>query len=272
MAHRVLLYFPMESAPALDRLTGGLASRGVDLSAWRPEFLLRRLQRGALLSGDVFVDRHVERILDCPLALQAFLNDLSIGVSRFFRDALAFAALEVVLVHFSRSGDPFTVLSLGCARGQETWSVAMLLAERNAQAGVIGIDRDPIQLEGAWHGRYDFDDVSEVSLARARRWFTSQGGAYVISPELRPRVRFEQADLAKANLAALSPACPVNVVLCRNVLLYLSNEGRRRLLTEIRRVLAPGGVLLLGPADPHQDGPEWDLLSSDVRLYRKRAP
>ena len=75
-----------------------------------------------------------------------------------------------------------------------------------------------------------------------------------------------------ADLGALSPEVPVKVVLCRNVLLYLSNEGRRRLLAQIQRTLAPEGDLLLGMADPHQEGPDWEVLASELRLYRKRSP
>jgi len=260
----------MTATPAVDRLVAGLASRGVDVSEWGREFLLRRLRRGALLSGDVFVDRHVDRILDDAPVLDAFLRDLSVGVSRFFRDPVAFGVLEVLLPSLTRSPAPLTALSLGCAQGQEVWSLAMLLAEQEVPFEVVGVDRHPAFLASAQEGLYTFDDVEEVTLARARRFLVEREGHHLVAPILRPFARFECADITDVDLSCLSRTQKVQLIACRNVLIYLSPVARRQLIDACVEHLAPGGLLMLGSADPRPEHPHIEPVFEAVRMYRRK--
>lgn len=263
----------MVASPALHRLTEGLVAHGVDLSPWRPEFLLRRLQRSALLSGDVFLDRHVERLLGSEDALGSFLRDLSIGVSSFFRDPLPFAALEELVIRdlVREATAPPKVVSLGCARGQEAWSVSMLLAERCPRFGVIGLDRHPALLAEATEAIYPPAELESVSFGRLKRFFVAEGDHFGISWELRPFVSFEEYDFGDGQMPGWLEPESIDLVLCRNVFIYLRREARSRLLDGIARALRPRGALMLGTADEMQERPDFVRLCDRVGLYRREA-
>ena len=263
VARRLLCARRMSDFSPLERLADGLRPRGVDVGLWREEFLLRRLRRGALLSGDVFLDRHVERLLEAPESLDRFLEDLSIGVSAFFRDPLPFAWLQTQVVPelCRRTRSPRAV-SIGCATGQEAWSLAMLLAERTDSFDLLGVDRSLALLTTAREGRYADADVAGVTLQRLDRWFVHRGEHYEVAAPLRPFVRFEHHDAAAGTLPSEVLPGSVDLLLCRNVLIYLSERSRSALLEAMVKALAPGGYLVVGDAEkvpPRADlqpGPE----------------
>ena len=261
----------MVASPALHRLTEGLVAHGVDLSPWRPDFLLRRLQRSALLSGDVFLDRHVERLLGSEDALGSFLRDLSIGVSSFFRDPLPFAALEELVIRdlAREAAAPPRVLSLGCARGQEAWSAAMLLAERCSRFSVIGVDRHSGLLAEAAEGTYSAAELENVSFGRLKRFLIAEGEQYGMSWELRPFVSFEEYDFGDGDLPPWVEPESFDLVLCRNVFIYLRREVRGKLLDGIAGALRSRGALLLGPADEMPERSDFVRLCDRVGLYRR---
>lgn len=253
---------------ALDRLIRGIVGSGIDLSGWKPGFVLRRLQRGALVSGDVFLDRHVDRLLADRPSLEAFLDDLSIGVTDFFRDTLAFAELEeVALPELARRTSAPRVLSLGCAQGQEPWSLAMLLAERFDDFEVLALDRKASFLDAAREGVYLASELERVSLGRVTRFFTRAAESFSISPTLRPYVQFALHDLADGALPAHFVDRSFDLVLCRNVVIYLAEPARHTLMDSIRRVLKQGGTLMLGAADSVPSPAAFSRRAASVPLF-----
>lgn len=263
----------MQSVSAIQRLTTGLAEHGVDLTPWQPSFLLRRLQRAAMLSGDVFLDRHVERLLAEPACRAEFLRELSIGVSEFFRDALPFASLEEELLpelarltHFPRA------LSIGCAQGQEAWSLAILLAERFEHFHVLAVDRHPGLIDRALHARYSRDELSRVSLGRVERWFVpEENGSFHVHPDLSTHVRFELQELSDGSLPAHLEPGAVHLVLCRNVFIYLSAHARSALLDSVAAALCKGGFLMLGAADQLPPHPAFSAVEGRPGFFRREA-
>lgn len=271
MACRLLCLRAMPALPsAYHQLRIGLASYGVDLGTWRPEFIMRRLRRAALLSGDVFVDRHVERLIGDARAAESFLDDLSIGVSEFFRDPLSFAFLEELTIpELCRAEAPPRALSLGCARGQEAWSVAMLLAERREDFEVLGLDRHAPFIEAARRGVYERPDLERVSFGRMHRWFEPGNGSWTITPSLQSNVRFAVKDLAEAALADAVAPRSVQLVLCRNVFIYFSRRARERLVEAISQIVSPGGFLVLGSADVMPETGDFEQVSTRGRVFRR---
>lgn len=260
----------MQTHPAFERLASGLAEQGVDLLAWRPEYIIRRLRRTALLSGDVFLDRHVDRLLEDARARDTFLNDLSIGVSEFFRDALPFAWLEeVALPELERTTPRPRALSVGCAHGQETWSLAMLLAERFASFEVTGLDRQPDFAAAGRRGVYTEADVFRVTHGRVRRWFSVEADCFVITQALRPHVRFEVHDLSFGALPQSVARASVELILCRNVFIYMAPPLRELLIEAMVEALAPGGWLMLGTADCAPKHPALVPVVPEGRALRK---
>ncbi len=257
-----------DSSP-LERLADGLRPRGVDVGAWREEFILRRLRRGALLSGDVFLDRHVERLLEAPESLDRFLEDLSIGVSAFFRDPLPFAWLEAQVVpELHRRRASVRAVSVGCAGGQEAWSVAMLLAERAEAFEVTGLDRSGPLLAVAEEGSYAEGDVEGVTLQRLQRWFVQKEGRYDIAAPLRPFVHFSRHDVGGGRLPQALGAGTVDLLLCRNLLIYLSEHARTALVDAMVAALSPGGFLVIGSAE--KLSPRADLVPGPDRTCTLR--
>jgi chemotaxis protein methyltransferase CheR len=174
----------------------------------------------------------------------ALLDALSVPETRMFRaapqlDALAEGAL--------RGRDRLRLVSAGCATGEEAWTLAILAAQRMGDWQVEGIDLSRPAIAAAEAATYHLgppDALREVPPA-ARAALVVAGQAFSPAPALRPRVRFRRANLLDPGL----PVAAADAILCRNVLIYMTEAARLLVLSRLLAALAPRGVLVLGPTD-----------------------
>ena len=201
-------------------------------------------------------------------------RDLLIGVTRFFRDPEAFALLEQrilpeLLAREPRNA-PLRLWVAGCATGEEAYSLAILLQELSAKYGerpikIFATDVHRGSLEHATAGVYGEDAIANVSPDRLARYFMQTGNTYQVVPELRQMVVF-----AQHNVISDAPFTRVDLITCRNLLIYLQPPAQQRVLSFFHFALTQAGVLFLGPSEslgPLADG--FEIIDKHWQLYRK---
>src|SRR5262245_15350594 len=210
-----------------------------------------------------------------PKELDAIFSDVLISVTSFFRNPEVFDFLkENVFLKFFRGHkeDPIRCWVLGCSTGQEAYSIAMLLDEffakesRRPKIQVFASDLNEGLLTKARAGLYTKSVVQDLSPERLRRYFVEEDGGYRVSKALRDSVVF-----ARQNLLHDPPFSRMDLVSCRNVLIYLDGQIHRRIIPTFHYALKPRGLLLLGSSE--SVGPFTELfapLDKKFKVYEKR--
>jgi chemotaxis protein methyltransferase CheR len=185
--------------------------------------------------------------------LRSLLPLVTVGKTEFFRDTRQFTALEQVilpeLLTFARTeGRPLRIWSAGCATGEEPYSVAMLCHELGAKRhefDVWATDLNPAAIETAIKGHFPVRRMVGLTEERIGRWFTLVGNGYQAVPALRTSVRFEAMNLAAPVFHTVDPGA-LDLILCRNVIIYFAQPTIQTLMEKFYDALRVGGVLLLG--------------------------
>lgn len=194
--------------------------------------------------------------------------------SFWFRDQKPFDAVAELMGDHAGPG-PFKVLSLACSTGQEPYSVALLATRRwgdlaPAHLKVLACDISDVALSRAREGVYEQTEVSRGLPAQLlSRHFRRQGSRWELDPSVRRLVEFRQADLR-----GTLPATPGgwDLVLCRNVLIYMDAATREQVVAAVARQLRPGGHLLLGSGEPSPPAPAWSSERvAGCRVFRRQA-
>jgi len=239
---------------ALNVLAALLESRtGQQIAAnreWRIETALKPLLRER---GFETLDQLVVDLMRRPDLADQVVDVLLNQESSFFRDS---AVLEMIAeaaeaMRAENPGRRLRVWSAGCSIGQEPLSLAMLFTERDEVSGavspeIVATDVSEAALSRARAGRYSqFEIQRGLPVRRMVRWFDSVGADWVAKPELVRQISFRKLNLVADPL----PIGRFDVILCRNVLLYLSPALRRRVLDRLSEVARPGGLLVLGAGE-----------------------
>lgn len=242
---------------------------GLDLGAYRSDSMERRVQAALHRMGVSRLEDFLARARQDPSLLKDLVGRLTIHVSEFFRNPELFAVLErQILPELRGRFGALRVWSAGCSNGAEAYSVAMLLAEADPKGGwsVLGTDVDPTVLEQAEEGRYRDADVRHVDPRRRARFFVREGEFWRVRPELRQRVRFRRHDLLADPFGG-----PWHLVLCRNVVIYFTEDAKRTLYRRFVAALETGGYLFVGAAEQVLGAREMGLESASPFFYRKFA-
>jgi two-component system CheB/CheR fusion protein len=229
-------------------------SRCFDFTGYKRSTLVRRVStRMALLGLDTFAS-YLDFLQVDPEEFTHLFDALLINVTAFFRDPPAWDHLagEVLpkLVAGKPAGEAIRVWSAGCASGEEAYSLAMLLAEQLGpdlmpeRVKIYGTDVDEDALTTARHGTYPAKAVNAVPEELLARYFETSGRQYVVRKELRRMVIFGRHDLVQA-----APISHIDLLACRNTLMYLNAETQARVLNRLNFALEEGGVLFLGKAE-----------------------
>ena len=238
---------PEEQQQALREIFTQLRLRtGHDFSNYKRPTLLRRIERRVNLRGLPNLPAYAAFIRERPEEAQGLLKDLLISVTNFFRDAKAFAALEhevLPRILQEKTADaPLRVWVAGCATGEEAYSLAMLCAERTLgvldapQVQIFATDIDEQALATARDGLYTLNDAADVSPERLGRFFTPEGDQYRIRRELREMILF-----AHHNVLKDPPFSHLDLVTCRNMMIYLNQTAQERVMETLHFALDPGG-------------------------------
>lgn len=248
----------------------------VDFGSYKPPTIQRRVtRRMALVHMDTLEDyaRHLEGNAD---ELQALYQDCLITVTSFFRDPEVFQVLcEKVLPLLLKGrppGAPIRVWVPGCATGEEVYSIVMCLLERagelrgNPTFQVFGTDLSEEALDQARSARYPADIAQDVAPERLQRFFTEVGGRYQVAKAIRDLCVFARHDLTRD-----PPFGRMDLISCRNMLIYLEPRVQQRVMSIFHYALRPSGFLMLGASETA--GASHDLFApvdTKQRIYSKR--
>jgi two-component system CheB/CheR fusion protein len=226
---------------------------GVDFSLYKSSTIRRRITRRMVLNRQATLARYADFLGENTAEVAALYADALINVTSFFRNAGAFAALQhkVFLKLLQEPGaDAVRVWVLGCAGGQEAYSIAMAFTEladkfpRARKLQVFATDLNEANLAKARHGFYSRTMVQDVSPERLRRFFVEEDGGYRINKPLRELVVF-----ARQNVINDPPFSRLDLISCRNVMIYFESGLQKKLLPAFHYALKPGGCLLLGASE-----------------------
>ncbi|MGX7708562.1 CheR family methyltransferase [Methylobacterium sp. Gmos1] len=227
---------------------------GHDFHGYKQNTFLRRVHRRMQVVQVETIEAYVEHLRADPDEVQNLFNDLLIGVTQFFRDHREFELLEAEVIPrlFSGkgSGDQVRVWVLGCATGEEAYSIGILLREHMAkldavpQVQIFATDIDGRALASARVGRYTEGVARQVRPDRLARWFVKEGATYSVVKELREMCIFSQHNVIKD-----APFSRLDLISCRNLLIYLNGELQNRVIPLFHFALRPGGFLFLGNSE-----------------------
>lgn len=250
--------------------------RQFELGAYKDRCMRRRIAKRVRASG-VAPAQYPAHLAGSDDELDALLATLSIHVSQFFRNPETFRILErhvlPELCRLARAAGRSEVRlwSVGCAGGEEPYSLA-LLADELAPAGlgvaILATDVSEPVLAAAREARYEPSRLAEVPPGVRSRYFTAEAGRFRLDERVRAMVRFE-----RHNVMAAEAFPPADLILCRNVLIYFSRAEQARILARFAAALPEGGALVLGRAEALA-GPERALFRAEFpteRIYRRTA-
>ena len=250
------------------------AKTGHDFSGYRRATVLRRVQRRVHSTRSADLSDYLAHLTSSSDEAQALLNDLLITVTSFFRDPAAFEALErEVLPKLFAEADPTDGLRVwvaGCATGEEAYSLAMVLTEQAELLDspppiqVFATDVHEKSFSIAREGFYPESIASDVPAARLERFFSREPGGFRVKTVIREKVLF-----ANHNVLRDPPFLRLDLVTCRNLLIYLGRDAKRRVASAFHFGLRSGGYLLLGTSEAVDDTSKlFSVVDKKQRIYR----
>jgi two-component system CheB/CheR fusion protein len=248
----------------------------IDFSHYKASTVTRRIERRLALNRSLDLDTYVEQLRRDRRELNSLYEDLLIGVTRFFRDDDAFDVLtdRIIpeMVERTPPDEQIRVWVPGCATGQEAYSIAILLHEalrarqRPINVKILATDVHKSSLDAASAGWYSEQQIAGVSPQRLERFFTRKQNGYQISQDLRESIVF-----APHNLLRDAPFTKLDLITCRNLLIYFQPHAQKTVLTLFHFCLKPGGILFLGSSEsPGGLIDEFDTIDEHAKIYKKR--
>ncbi|HEY0074224.1 MAG TPA: PAS domain S-box protein, partial [Abditibacteriaceae bacterium] len=249
---------------------------GHDFSNYKRPTLLRRIERRINVYQLPSLEDYVLRLHDDADEATALLKDLLISVTNFFRDKKAFDFIEQDILprifQDKKSEDAVRIWVAGCATGEEAYSLAMLCAEQvgdnidGPQVQIFATDIDADALSVAREGLYTLNDAADVSPERLGRFFDKEGDLYRIRREIREMVLFANHNLIK------DPAFSrLDLVTCRNLLIYLNPAAQERVIETFHFALHPGCWLFLGSSETVDGASDlFSVANREFHIFQSR--
>ena len=245
--------------------------------AYRKPTVWRRIQRRMGLNQMTDIADYARFLRESPDEAARLSKDMLIGVTSFFRDVKAYEELQAKviapLVEKKTTSAPLRAWTAGCSTGEEVYSIAILLREemlrhkKNFPLQLFASDIDAEGLKCAREAVYPESIVSDVSEERLDRFFIKKDSSYQINKEIRESVTF-----AAHNLLVDPPFTKMDLISCRNLLIYIEREAQKKLHDVFAFALNLGGYLFLGKADSIEDSDSFEAVSRSSRIYLRKGP
>jgi len=260
-----------------------LESYEIDISAFGEAFLMRTIEQRMKTTGtDDFHNYHDYLKANADEA-KMLSDSLLINYSRFFRETMTYSLIEsAVLPNIleEKNGGELRIWSTGCSRGQEAYSIAILLCELAADSGkeirfrIFATDISQSVLDSASAGVYDFDAVQNLRLKQLEKYFTKVGNKYILSQKIKQHVHFSLYDILDQD--TIHPPESIfgdfDLVICSNLLIYYKPIHQQAILHRLRQSLAPNGYLVTGEAERMlvQPGERLQPVSALAPIFRNK--
>ncbi|MDX5419224.1 MAG: chemotaxis protein CheR, partial [Hymenobacteraceae bacterium] len=250
---------------------------GIDFSNYKRPTIIRRISRRMALTNIVGLIDYLDFLHLNPQEVEALSRDFLIGVTKFFRDKGAYEVLanEVIpaIIDGKEAGQQLRVWVAGCSTGEEAYSIAILIRAyldkvgKELEVKVFSSDIDREALDFAGKGLYPQSSISEVSEERLKEFFVQEEGKYRIRQRVRRMVIF-----APHNVINDPPFSRMDLVSCRNMLIYLNPVLQKRVLEKFHYALLIGGYLFLGTSESIGDIKSFKEVNKKWKIYRNMKP
>jgi two-component system CheB/CheR fusion protein len=248
---------------------------GLDFALYKPTTLHRRIERRLIISQATSLESYARTLSEDRRELHQLYKDLLIGVTRFFRDAEAFRALRQQLVRDVlpqlKDGGEFRIWSAGCATGEEAYSLAILLhdlldaSKRKIDVKIFATDVHAASLESASAGVFTGASLEGLEPKYLERYFTPTQAGFRVVQDLRQMIVF-----APHNLLKDAPFTKMDLITCRNMLIYLEPAAQKKVLTLFHFAMKPRGLLMMGLSETPGDlADEFETVDLHSKLFRK---
>lgn len=244
-----------------------LQKSGIDLTAYKRPQMERRINSFMRSVGAPDYRSFIELLEAEPKVYRRFVDHLTINVSEFFRNSTHWDILrQKVLVQLVKERHLLRIWSAGCSTGEEPYSLGILLKEYfpGKFERILATDIDKEALEKAKEGLYSAKATQGVSEYLVKKYFQSEGQYFRIKDEIRNLVRFQRHDLLKDGFPS-----DMDLILCRNVVIYFTEEAKDRLYRKFVQALRRGGVLFIGSTEQIFGAREMGLQSIATFFYQK---
>ena len=248
---------------------------GIDFDLYKPGTVNRRIQRRLALRQMEKLSDYLACLKDDPEEVESLCNDVLIKVTRFFRDPEMFETLKKAvfgrIIEGKSKAAPVRMWVSGCSTGEEVYSLAIALLEFMADQGVkvpiqiFGTDVSEAALEKARRGLYISNIAIDVSPERLSRFFTEVNGQYQISSSIR-----EMCVFAKQDIVRDPPFSRLDLITCRNVMIYFQQPLQKRAMSFFHFALNPGGFIVLGPSESTGVEEHFNLVDRTHRIFSKK--
>ncbi len=237
---------------------------------------MRRVQKRMQMLLIVGYGNYGDYLRANPTEFSYLFNLIEINVTSFFRDALVwdYVANQLIprIIASKSEHEPIRIWSAGCASGEETYSLAILLAEAlgveqyQARVKIFATDIDKEALRQAWMAVYSVNSVTNIPASRLNNYFKQANNCYVFHRHLKHNIIFSQHNLIKN-----APMSKIDLLMCRNVLIYLNTEAQVRALARFYFSLAESGFLVLGRAEmlPIKSASLFNLINVQNHIFTK---
>lgn len=248
---------------------------GHDFSGYKASTLNRRLERRMDLKQILDPQEYLAYLGSHPEEVDLLFREFLIGVTNFFRDPLTWATLRekllpAMLQRAARTGQEFRAWVVGCATGEEAYTLAILIRdcladwEEAPEVKIFATDIDQVAIERAREGRYPAGIAQDLTNPHIRRYFSAGNDIYRINREVRDMVIF-----AEHNALQDPPFTGLDLITCRNLLIYLGRDRQERLMGLFRFALRSQGLLLLGSSEsPDYQSEVFSVVDRESRIYR----
>lgn len=243
-------------------------STGINLAEYKEAQMKRRLTTLRMKKGFDSFAVFYEAMMKDKALFHEFLDRMTINVSEFWRNPNRWEVLQdkILPALTSRNSGQLKVWSAACSTGEEPYTLAMILAEKGllARTSILATDIDDGALNKAKEGMYLERSLKDVPPAVASRYFTEEGHLYRFSDSLKKEVNFQ-----KQNLLTDRFDSGFDLIVCRNVMIYFTEEAKHKLYTKFAASLKPGGFLFVGSTEQIFNSIQYGLESSETFFYQK---
>lgn len=240
---------------------------GIDLSSYKSEQMRRRLNTIMARSGVRNLFEYYRVISQDPIKRQEFRDFVTINVSEFFRIPDKFEYLQRHIFPKLLDGQrKLNIWSAGCSNGAEPYTLAIILHELAplGQGRILATDIDSSVLDIARKGIYTLADVRNLKSSLLRKYFVPIGDRFQVIDQIRSRVQFEVHDLLRDKYES-----DFDLIVCRHVLIYFTEQAKDEIFRKFHRSLRPGGILFVGGTEMIKKPKDIGFESVSVSFYRK---
>lgn len=244
------------------------SSTGINLADYKETQMKRRLTTLRLKYGHQTFSSFFDAMMKDKSLFNEFLDRMTINVSEFWRNPNRWEILkDKVLPELTGSGNArLKIWSAACSTGEEPYTLTMILAEKKllGSSTILATDIDDGALAKAKQGLYLERSLKDVPKTIVAKYFTEDGPMYRFNEQLKKEVRFQ-----KQNLLIERFDTGFDLIVCRNVMIYFTEEAKHKLYQKFAASLKPGGVLFVGSTEQIFNPAQYDLESTETFFYRK---